>query len=109
MDNDGAFEGELQRELDRRSTTHEYTPPDTPQYNGGAERTLGLLREKAIAVMEELDDINVPREKLWAQAMLFACDVTNKSAATSTAGGKSPYKLWFEKEPLFLIICDRLE
>ena len=71
--------------------------------------TLGLLREKAIAVMEELDDINVPREKLWAQAMLFACDVTNKSAATSTAGGKSPYKLWFEKEPLFLIICDRLE
>ena len=40
--------------------------------------------------MEELDDvINVPREKLWAQAMLFACDVTNKSVTTSTDGGKS--------------------
>ena len=50
--------------------------------------------------MEELDDvINVPREKLWAQAMLFACDVTNKSVITSTDGGKSPYELWFGKFP----------
>ena len=66
-DNGGKFEGEFQRELDRRSITHEHTPPDTPQFNGVAERTLGLLREKAIILMEELDDvINVPREKLWA-------------------------------------------
>ena len=45
--------------------------------------------------MEELDDvINVPREKLWSHAMLFAWDVT-----TSTIGGKSPYELWFGKFP----------
>ena len=99
-DNGGEFEGEFQRELDRRSITHEHTPPDTPQYNGVAERALGLLREKAIIPMEELDDvINVPREKLWAQAMLFACDVTNKSVTTSTDGGRSPYKVWFKKFP----------
>ena len=50
--------------------------------------------------MEELGDvINVPREKLWAQAMLLARDVTNKSATTSTDGGKSPYELWFGKFP----------
>ena len=90
----------FRRELDRRSIMHEYTPPDTPKYNGVAERALGLLREKAITLMEELDDvINVPREKLWAQAMLFACDVTNKSVMTSTDGGKSPYELWFGKFP----------
>ena len=99
-DNGGEFEGEFRRELDRRSITHEHTPPDTPQYNGVAERALGLLREKAIILMEELDDvINVPREKLWAQAMLFACDVTNKSVTTSTNEGKSPYELWFGKSP----------
>ncbi|CAN0158978.1 unnamed protein product, partial [Ascophyllum nodosum] len=73
--NSGEFEGTFQRELDRRSITHEHTPPDTPQYNGVAE------------------------QKLWAQAMLFACDVTNKSATTSTNGGKSPYELWFGKFP----------
>ena len=98
-DNGGEFEGEFQRELDRRSITHERTPPDTPQYSGVAERALGLLREKAIILItEELDDvINVPREKLWAQAMLFACAVTNKSVTTSTDGGKLPYELWFGK------------
>ena len=99
-DNGGEFEGEFQRELDRRGITHEHTPPDTPQYNEVAERALGLLREKAIILMEELDNvINVPREKLWAQAMHFACDVTNKSVTTSTDGGKSPYEVWFEKFP----------
>ena len=99
-DNGGEFEGEFQRELDRRSNTHEHTPSDTPQYNGVAERALGLLREKAITLMKELYDvINVPREKLWAQAMLFACDVTNKSITTSTDGGKSLYELWFGKFP----------
>ena len=59
-DNSDELEGESQRELDRRSITHEHTPPDTPQYNGVAERALEELREKAIAVTEEVDDINVP-------------------------------------------------
>ena len=89
-DNGDEFEGEFQRELDRRRITHKPTPPDTPQYNGMAERALGLLREKVITLMEELDDvINVLLEKLWAQAMLFACDITNKSVTTSTDGCKS--------------------
>ena len=99
-DNGGEFEEECQRELDRRSTTHEHTPPDTPQYNGAAEPALGLLREKAITLMEEVHDVlNVLREKLWAQAMLYACDVTNRSVTTSTDGGKSPYELCFGKFP----------
>ena len=37
----------------------------------------------------------MPRKKLWAQAMLFACDVTNKSVTTSTDGVESPFELWF--------------
>ena len=34
-----------------------------------------------------------------AGAMLFVCDVTNKSVTTSTGGGKSPYELWFGNFP----------
>ena len=64
------------------------------------EQALRLTREKAIALVEELDDvINVPRQKLWAQAMLLACDVTNKSIMKPTEAGKSPYELWFEIAP----------
>ncbi|CAN0252914.1 unnamed protein product, partial [Ascophyllum nodosum] len=78
----------------------EHTSPDTPQYNGVAGPALRLLREKAITLTEELNVvINVPGEKLWAQAMLFACGVTNKSVTTSTDGGKSPYELWCGKFP----------
>ena len=63
--NGSKFEGEFQRELDRRSITHKHSPPDTPQYNGVAECAIELLREKVIILIEELDDvINVPREKL---------------------------------------------
>ena len=51
--------------------------------------------------MEELDDsINVPREKVWAQTMLFACDVTNRFVTTSTEEGMSLCKLWFGTVPI---------
>lgn len=47
--NDGEFMGTFQCKLDGRGITHQLTLPDTPQYNGVAERVLGLLREKTIA------------------------------------------------------------
>ena len=63
MDNGGKFEEEFQRYLDLRSIMQEYTTPDTPQYNGVTERALRLMQEKAITLMEELDDVtNMPRE-----------------------------------------------
>ena len=33
-DEGGEFEGEFQQVLDSHGITHEFTPPDTPQYNG---------------------------------------------------------------------------
>ena len=51
--------------------------------------------------MGKLDDvINVPQEKLWAHAMLFACNVTTKSTTTLAKGGKLPYKLWCGTAPI---------
>ena len=50
--------------------------------------------------MEELDGIiNVLREKVWAQAMLFARDITNKPAMTSTEGENSSYGVCFGTAP----------
>ena len=107
-DNCGEFEGELQRELDRRSITHEHTPPDTPQYNGVAERALGLLREKAIILMEKLDDvINVPREKLWAQAMFFGATSPTSQSQRQRMGVSRRMTYGLENS-LLPIICDRL-
>ena len=109
MDSGGKFEREFQRKLDRRSITHEHMPPDTPQYNGVAERALGILREKAIILMEELDDVtNVPREKLWAQAMLF-CATSPTSQSQRQRLGVSRRMNYGLENSLLPIICDRLE
>ena len=35
-DEGGEFEGECQQVLDSHGITHEFTPPETPQYNGVA-------------------------------------------------------------------------
>ena len=53
-----------------------------------------------MAVMEELDDVNVPQDMLWTQAILFACDVTNTSVTASKVEEKSPYELWLGKTPI---------
>lgn len=99
-DNGGEFKGKFQRELDKLGITHEHTSPDTPQYNGVTERAFGLLREENIALLEDLDDvITAKRERSWARAIQFACDVTNKSVTTSTEGKKSAYELWNGKAP----------
>lgn len=38
--------------LDELSITNEFTPPDIPQSRDQAEKGLGVLKEKAIALME---------------------------------------------------------
>lgn len=63
----------FQEVLDSHGITYERTPPDTPQYNGGGERALGLLREKCIAMLQ---DITVAAsDRHWAGAMNYSCDI----------------------------------
>ena len=50
-DNGGEFQGAFQSLLVELGIKHERTPPYTPQYNGVAERTLGLLRDKTVALL----------------------------------------------------------
>ena len=47
-DNGGKFKRECQRELDRRSITHEHTPLDTPQYNGGLNEHLDYCERRRL-------------------------------------------------------------
>lgn len=59
--------------MDKLGITHEYTPPDTPQYNGVAGRALGLLLEKTIAMVEDLN--KGATDRLWAEAISVACEL----------------------------------
>ena len=50
-DNGGEFQGAFQSFVVELGIKHERTPPCTPQYNGVAERTLGLLSDKTVALL----------------------------------------------------------
>ena len=83
--------------LDSHGITHEFIPPDTPQYNGVAERALGLLREKSIAMPQEMTVAASGR--LWAEALNHACDMSNMCVTSSLEGGTSPYEKWYGRKP----------
>ena len=96
-DEGGKFEGEFQQVLDSHVITYELTPPDTPQYNGVAGRALGLLREKSIVMLQEMTV--AARDRLWAEALNHACDMSNMCVTSSLEGGTSPYEKWYGRQP----------
>ena len=108
-DNGGEFEGEFQRELDRRSITHEHTPPDTPQYNGVAERALGYLREKTITLIEELEKSSTCCERSCGLRQCFSRATSPTSQSRRQRMGVSCRTNYGSENSLLPIICDRLE
>ena len=97
IDEVGEFEGELQQVLDSHDITHEFTPPDMSQYNGVAERALGLLREKSFAMLQEMTV--AASDKLWTEGLNYAGDMSNMCVSSSLEAGTSPYEKWYGRKP----------
>ncbi|CAN0075317.1 unnamed protein product, partial [Sphacelaria rigidula] len=93
----GEFEGEFQNLLNSLSIKPEKTPPHTPQYNGVAERALGIMRDKTVALLRGLEEGKTNR--LWAEAMQYACDTSNMCVTSSLDEGVTPYELWYGNKP----------
>ena len=98
-DNGGEFQGAFQSLLAELGIKHERTPPYTPQYTGVAERTLGLLRDKTVALLRGVTED--ASERLWAEAMVYACDMSNKCVTDSLDHDKTPYEMWHGRPPAF--------
>ena len=94
----GAF-GELCR---KRCIKQEFTPADSPKYNGVAERALGLINDAAAAARIQATELypGAPDyPSLWAEAVSWACHVLNCTATTANPGDKSPYEMWYGSPP----------
>ena len=98
-DNGGEFQGAFQSLLAKLGIKNERTPPYTPQYNGVAERTLGLLRGKTVALLRGVTE--GASERLWAEAMAYAYDMSNKCVTDSLDHDKTPYEMWHGRLPAF--------
>ena len=98
-DNGREFFGEAFRELCRkRGIKQEFTPADSPKYNGVAERALGLVNDAAVAARIQATELypsasNYP--SLWAEAASWACHALNLTATTANPGDKPPYEMWY--------------
>ena len=94
----GAF-GKLCR---KRGIKQEFTPADSPKYNGVAERALGLINDVAVAARIQATELcpNAPNyPSLWAEATSWVCHALNCTAATANPGEKSPYEMWYGSPP----------
>ena len=67
--NGGELQEAFQSFLDELGIRHERTPPYTPRYNGLAERTLGRLRDKTVALLGGVTES--ASGHLWVQAMAY--------------------------------------
>lgn len=73
---------------------HQKSVPYTPEQNGKSERDMRTIVEAARTMMHSKN----MNENLWAEAVNTAVYVLNHTG-TSTIEGKTPYELWFNKQP----------
>ena len=90
--NGGEFQGAFQSLVAELGIKHERTPPYTPQYNGVAERTLDFLRDKTVALLRGVTE--GASERLWAEAIAYAWDMSNTCVTDSLDHDKTPYEMW---------------
>lgn len=85
----------FQQMLNEFAITHERRGWISPlQYNGDAERALDVLKEKKMAMLEDLTKGG--SYKLTAEAMSMACGMSNVCVTTANKGGTLPYEKWQE-------------
>ena len=87
----------------------EFTPAYSPQYNGVAEHVLGLVKEAAIAARLQakvlFGHVQLPKtDKLWAEAMHWACEAMNHTVCSANPDSKSPLRCGMEN----LVLLDHI-
>ena len=104
-DGGGEFRGGTFGDLCRsRGIKQEFTTADSPQFNGVAERALGLIETATMAgriqARELFPGAQLPAtEALRVEASHWACDALNCTAMTANPANKSPYEMWYGNPP----------
>ena len=99
-DNGGEFYGgEFASVCRQFCIKQEFTTAKSPEFNGVAERGLGIIDKAALAARIQAPLIFPhvrlpPTDSLWAEAMHSACDALNHTATIANPNMKSPYELW---------------
>ena len=98
-DNGGEFTGDnFVQVCNRHRVQRECTAPHAPEFNGVGERGFDMIQKVASSARAQAPvlypDINVltTSRRLWAEAMLWACESVNRTATTSNPNRASPLR-----------------
>ena len=78
----------------------EFANSDSPKKNGVVERALGIIQNAGLAACIQapiiFSHIQLPPTKsLWTEAIHWACDALNHTAATANPGNRSSHEMWY--------------
>ena len=91
-DNGGEFSGgEFEEACKQHCIKQKFTNADSPKQNGVVERVLGIIQNAGLVACIQVPIIFPhvqlpPTTSLWAEAVHWACDALNHTAATSNPG-----------------------
>ena len=72
-----SLQKELQNHDKLRDIRFEFTPRDSPQFNGKAERKIAVLTARVRSLLTAAGLTEALRQKLWAEAAKLATDLEN--------------------------------
>ncbi|CAM9826085.1 unnamed protein product, partial [Hapterophycus canaliculatus] len=96
------FKGDFGKLCRSRGIKQEFTPVGSPQYNGVAERALGIIRKDALAARLQAPLMypgTAHDPSLWVEAIAWSCPVLNMTATKTNPGHKSSYEMWHGTPP----------
>ena len=67
--------------------------------DGVVEWAVGFVREQTVALLRGMT--TGKNDRLWAEAMNYACEMSNRCTTTSLNPGVSAYELWVRHRPTF--------
>ena len=79
-----------------RKIVFEYTPRDSPEFNGKIERKFATLYRRVRAVLNAAKLTKKLRDKLWGEAVIYSTDLENLLMSRSYS--QQPYKMFYKKE-----------
>ena len=104
-DDGGKFiEGKFLKLCRERKMKHEFTTPDSPEYNGVPQRGLAMIESAALAARIQASEwfpgYSIPEgASLWAEATNWACDAYNRTARVANPGNRSPHDIFYGVTP----------
>lgn len=94
-DNGGEFLGQFSQVCSKHNIRREFSAPYTPEQNGRAERSWGILIKIARSLLAEA---SLPKQ-FWSLALLYATYLRNRLPTSSNPNNITPHEAFFGYKP----------